>query len=248
MLEVELTTQGQIAVITLQNLKSKNINDSVFGGQIEDACRTIKENDDVVVVVVTSLMDGFLSTKSRTLRLVNFRELATMTNLIANMKKPTIAAIESGAHAEGLELVLSCDIRVASSRSFFSLPQVLGGFMPSAGGTQRLPRIVGIGRALELMLTGRVFGSDEALMNGVIQYQQESTAMCKALELAEIIGSYGTMAARYLKEAVRDGIDMTLAQGLVLESDLSILLHSTEDRMEGINSFVERRSPRYKGQ
>ena len=120
--------------------------------------------------------------------------------------------------------------------------------MPSAGGTQRLPRVAGMGRALELMLTGRVFDSHEALMIGVIQYRQDSSAMCKALELAGKISGHGPVAVRYLKEAVQDGVDMTLAQGLVLESDLSILLHSTADRMEGINSFVQRRTPRYSGQ
>ena len=248
MIEVEFVAQEQIAVLTLQDQDPKKIHDGVLGGQIEDACNAIKENDDLRGVVITSLIDGFLSIEPRISRPVDFRELATMTNLIADIEKPTIAAIEYGAHGEGLELVLSCDIRVASLTSLFSLPQILGGFMPSAGGTQRLPRVAGMGRALELMLTGRVFDSHEALMIGVIQYRQDSSAMCKALELAGKIRDHGPVAVRYLIEAVQDGVDMTLAQGLVLESDLSILLHSTADRMEGINSFVQRRTPRYRGQ
>ena len=130
MIEVEFVAQEQIAVLTLQDQDPKKIHDGVLGGQIEDACNAIKENDDLRGVVITSLIDGFLSIEPRISRPVDFRDLATMTNLIADIEKPTIAAIEYGAHGEGLELVLSCDIRVASLTSLFSQPQILGGLMP----------------------------------------------------------------------------------------------------------------------
>ena len=116
------------------------------------------------------------------------------------------------------------------------------------GGTQRLPRIIGRGKALELLLTSDVLTANEALEAGLIsRVIQSETLAGEAEKLAWSIAAKGPLALRYLKEAVVKGMDLTLEQGLRLEADLYFLLHTTSDRTEGIKSFLEKRSPEYKG-
>ena len=165
----------------------------------------------------------------------------SLSGFISNIKFPTIGIVESAAHGTALELFLCCDIRVANKASKFSMSQVLAGHTPVEGGTQRLPRIVGVGRAMDLLLTGRVFCADEALEIGVVQYLHSEDVQDNAVELGCKIASHGPIAAKYLKEAIVDGSDMTLAQGLRLETDLNVILQSTFDRKEGIDSFLEKK-------
>jgi enoyl-CoA hydratase len=127
------------------------------------------------------------------------------------------------------------------------MSHVLAGHTPVEGGTQRLPRIVGVGRAMDLLLTGRVFSAAEALEIGVVQYLHSEDVLENAVELAHKIASHGPIAAKYLKEAIVEGSDMTLDQGLRLETDLNVILQSTFDRKEGIDSFLEKKEPRYEG-
>ena len=159
-----------------------------------------------------------------------------------------IAAINGDALGQGLELALSCDIRLASNEARFSLPQVAKGLIPGDGGTQRLSRIVGKGKALELILTAGVIDAGEALAIGLVNKvmaQEELTAGAEAM--AKTMAAKGPIALRYAKEAVNKGLDLTLEQGLCLEADLYFLLHTTDDRTEGIRAFLEKRPPQFKG-
>jgi enoyl-CoA hydratase len=119
--------------------------------------------------------------------------------------------------------------------------------IPSDGGTQRLPRLVGQGRALEIILTSRVVGAQEALEIGMVHQVCDADPFKDAYCIAKKIAAHGPRAAQYLKEAVYTGSDMTLRQGMSLEADMSVILQSTLDRTEGINSFLERRAPNFKG-
>ena len=110
-----------------------------------------------------------------------------------------------------------------------------------------MPRIAGIGRAMDLLLTGRIFEAEEALGIGVVQYLFSENVIEKAIELGCNIADHGPVAARYLKEAILDGADMTLEQGLRLEADLNVILQSTYDRAEGIGSFLSKKTPKYEG-
>jgi enoyl-CoA hydratase/carnithine racemase len=167
---------------------------------------------------------------------------------IAAIDRPVIAAINGDALGPGLELALSCDIRLASSRARFGLAQVARGRIPTDGGTQRLPRIVGRGKALELLLTAEVITADEALEIGLVSKVVPPEALSgEAEKLAGIVAAKGPIALRYLKEAVNKGLDMTMEQGLRLEADLYFLLHTTADRTEGIKAFREKRPPKYQG-
>ena len=141
------------------------------------------------------------------------------------------------------------NLRVAVSGAHLGLTHVAGGTMPWDGGTQRLPRIVGQGRAMEMILTSRLVDAQEALEIGLVNFAAErEEAVGYAMSLATTIAAHAPIAARYLKETLVKGADMTLAQGLGLEADLTVILQSTADRAEGIASFLERRAPRYTGE
>ena len=175
--------------------------------------------------------------------------LVNITEPIVRMDRPVIAAMNGYVLGQSLELVLACDIRIGSEECWFGFPHVMDGLLPQDGGTQRLPRLVGKGKALEMILTGNFIDAQEAyrigLLNKVVPAHR---VMDVAVGLAKEMASKGPIALRYAKEAIHKGMDMTLEQGLRLEADLYLLLHTTEDRTEGIKAFQERRSPKFKGE
>jgi enoyl-CoA hydratase/carnithine racemase len=167
---------------------------------------------------------------------------------VASLNCPVIAAINGSAVGMGLELALACDIRIASNSALFSFPGIWHGLIPSDGASQRLPRLVGRARAIELMLSGDAITAKEALRICLVSRIVPAKAVLDvALEMGREMARKATLALRYCKEAVYKGLDMTLPQGLQLEGDLYFLLHTTEDRTEGITAFREKRKPRYKG-
>lgn len=167
---------------------------------------------------------------------------------ISRLDRPTIAAIGGHAVGQGLELALVCDLRVAARACQFGLPQIKSGFIPRDGGTQRLSRIVGIGKAMEMILTGEMIDAREAYRIGLIHQVVSPGELIKAaMGMAREIASRGPIASRYAKEAILQGTEMTVEQGLRLEADLNFLLHTTRDRTEGIKGFQEKRTPRFEG-
>ncbi len=174
-----------------------------------------------------------------------FRSLAEP---IAKFEQPVIAAIQGDAMGQGLELILACDFRLASDSSHFGLLQIRNGLIPGDGGTQRLSRWVGKAKALEMILTGKVVDAQEALRIGLVsKVVPKEEVMKEAMKIALEMGAKGPIALRYAKEAVHNGMDMSLEQGLRLEADLYLLLHTTGDRTEGIKAFREKRTPRFRG-
>ena len=173
----------------------------------------------------------------------------SVARTVASIEQPVIAAINGDALGQGLELALSCDIRLASHQARFSFPQVALGLMPTDGGTQRLPRIVGKGKAMELILAAQTISAEEAFEIGLVNkiVEQEKLAV-EAEALARTLADKAPIALKYIKEAVNKGLDLTLEQGLRLEADLYFLLHTTTDRTEGIEAFLRKRPPRFKGQ
>jgi enoyl-CoA hydratase/carnithine racemase len=176
-------------------------------------------------------------------------KLSSIAEPIARMDRPVIAAIQGDALGQGLEMVLACDIRIATEISRFGLPQIREGLIPWNGGTQRLARLVGRGKALEMIFAGETIDAREAyrvgLVNKILPPQElMSTVMNMAGEMA----TKGSIALRYTKEAVYQGMDLTLEQGLRLEADLYLLIHTTKDRTEGIKAFREKRVPKFEGE
>ena len=169
---------------------------------------------------------------------------------VAAIPAPVLAALNGDATDQGLELALAADVRVAVSAARFGFSPLSAAAFPGDGGTQRLPRLVGPAWARDMLLTGRMVDAAEAQRIGLVNYVADGRAELAAMtaDLTRQIGAAGPLAARYAKEAATQGPEMTLEQGLGLETDLNVLLQSTKDRAEGIASFLERRPPRFTGQ
>ncbi|KAM0897446.1 hypothetical protein ACQ4PT_022580 [Festuca glaucescens] len=161
---------------------------------------------------------------------------------------PTIAVIEGAAFGGGLELALSCDLRICGESATFCLPETGLAIIPGAGGTQRLPRIVGRSRAKELILTGRRFDATEAVTMGVVNYcVPGGEAYQKALELAREINGKGPLAIRMAKKAINQGMEVDLSSALTVEEECYEQVLHTQDRLEGLAAFAEKRKPLYTG-
>ena len=175
-------------------------------------------------------------------RRLDFRQL------MERCAQPIIAAIGGHCFGGGLELALACDIRVASADSRLGLTEVDLAIIPGGGGTQRLPRLVGRGKALEMILTAARIDAAEALRIGLVErVVPAGQALAAARELASSLAAKAPVALRYAKEAVVKGLELPLADGVRLETDLATLLRTTADRLEGARAFLEKRKPRWQG-
>jgi len=167
---------------------------------------------------------------------------------IASLPQPVVAAVQGKAWAEGCELALACDLRLAGADASFRLPQVADGSLPRNGATQRLPRLVGAARGLEMMWSGRIVRAVEAERIGLVSRRAKPGELARLTKaLVADLAAKGPIALRLAKEAVLQAADLTLAQGTSLEQDLYVLLQTTADRAEGIRAFQRKRRPRYRG-
>ncbi len=165
---------------------------------------------------------------------------------IENTPQPVIAAINGFALGGGCELALACDMRFASDNAKFGQPEVNLGVVPGFGGTQRLPRLIGKGLANELLFTGNIIDSVEALRIGLINriYSQEELQTA-CMQIAKTIAKKGPVAVRLCKEAVNNGVEMDLTRGCAYEADLFALCFASDEQTEGMTAFLEKRSPKF---
>jgi enoyl-CoA hydratase len=167
---------------------------------------------------------------------------------IENLPFPVIAAVNGYALGGGLELALACSIRICSEQAQFGAPEVKLGIIPGDGGTQRLPRLVGLGRAMEMILTGDFIDAQEAFRIGLVtQVISRDELMDKAMDLAKKIAKRPPLAVRYAKEAVNRSQEGDTASGYALESYLHALTCTTEDKKEGVQAFLEKRKGTFTG-
>ena len=167
---------------------------------------------------------------------------------LAELPMPTLAAIEGNALGGGLELALCCDLRVASERARLGLPEVRLAVIPGAGGTQRLPRVVGLARAKELILTGRVLSAAEAERIGLVhEVVPPGEAVARATAIGEEIAARGPLAVREAKRLIDLAMDVDLDTGLAAEMDASDRIFATDDTLEGATAFFAKRDPDYHG-
>lgn len=237
--------KGQVCYITLNRPKVGNAINAQMSRELADVCRTINQDEEIMVVILKGAGGAFSSGSEPK----EWEAGCDASRAIDSMERVTIAAIDGAAIGEGLELALACDIRIASKRASFCLPHTAYGLIPGGGGTQRLPRLVGKGKALEMILTAEPIDADEAYRIGLVsKVVSAEELLSEVKEWAKRIITCGPIALRYAKEAVNKGLDFTLEQGLRLEADLYFLIQTTEDRMEGIRAFREKRLPQFKGE
>ena len=244
---VLLTRKEHIAWITLNRPQDGNRFDLAMAQELVDICFRIKGDQDVYAVFLTGADSIFCTGGEFSPVDVEITSISP-AEAVATLDQPVIAVINGKATGLGLEVALACDMRIAVDTATLSLPQITEGRIPMNGGTQRLSRIVGKAKALEMILTGEIMDVQTAFEIGLVNKVVESTHLSTEVEkLAAILAAKAPFALRYVKEAVNKGLDLTLEQGLHLEADLYFLLHTTIDRTEGIQSFMQKRLPNYKG-
>jgi len=225
-----------------------------LANELSGLCTEIAWNEETKAVVLTGADEKSFSMEMNLIGEIseaneeNRTRFCSIAEPIAKLDKPVIAAMNGDAIGQGLELALACDIRIASETSRFGLPQIKSGLIPWDGGTQRLLRLVGKSKALEMILTGQVIDAQEAYRIGLVNKIVPSDKLMKeTMDVAKEMASKGPIALRYAKEAIYKGMDMTLEQGLRLEADLYLLIHTSKDRTEGIQAFREKRAPKFEG-
>jgi enoyl-CoA hydratase len=254
------SVEDGVAVVRLNRPDRMN----TLGGSMKEDLATAfftlaRDNPDVRCVVITGTGDkAFCAGADIKERAENrphpadyfVRQQAThdLFRRIETFERPVIAAINGVALGGGLEIALSCDIRIAANHARFGLPEVKLGVIPAAGGTQRLPRVIGESAAKELMFTGRLINAEEALAYRLVsQVTSPETLMDTAMTLARQIAGQPPLAVTFAKHAVNTGLQVGLDEGLNYERYAAAMLVDTEDRREGMRAFVEKRKPVFKG-
>ena len=241
---VSLAIDQAIATITLESPANGNRIDSRLASAFRRVCEEVSADDTVRAVLVVSDGDDFCVGGTPLAdthgRLEQFRVAAAL----ASLPQPVVAALNGAVMDQGLELALAADIRIAADDLRLAMRQVTRDGFPFDGGTQRLPRIAGPALAADLLLTGRELNAGEALSIGIVtEAAPRGELLERARATAMRIATRGATAGRYVKEAVLSGLELTIGQGLRLEADLSILLHGTLERQEGLAGFRSRRRP-----
>ena len=221
---------------------------------LTERCLEMSRSDSIRVVVFDCSSTGCFTTLEMYGRALlpnpafSSPERLSLIDALAAMPQPVIAGIDGEAVGIGLEALLACDIRIASGSSRFGLPQIRQGTIPCCGGTQRLARTVDKGSALEMILTGEAIDADTANRIGLVNKVVSTVDLeASVLNMAVKMAGKGPISLQYAKEAVYSGMELTLDQGLGLEADLYFLLHTTEDRTEGVRAFRGKRPAKFMG-
>ena len=254
---VTLTKETPVGIVTL-NRPPANSYDLKFMQDLDTAIEGVAADAEIKAALMVSASEKFFSggadikaflanSPEANVEMVNFAHEALAK--IARIPKVFIAVINGHAMGGGLEMALACDLRFAGDGKFMlALPESTLGLLPGNGGTQRLPRLIGIGPALELMLSGSTVSPQQALQLGLVNkvFPPESV-LDEAKRYALKIANGPTKALAYIKRCVYEGIEQPLAEGLALERELVADLFAGEDAREGLTAFVEKRQPNFKG-
>lgn len=249
--------QNQVAVLTLNRPQVMNSFNFAMLRALKQRMEVLHFDPEVRVVIVTGAGEkafcaGADLKERATLSESQVREfIFTIRNLftfVELLNKPVIAAVNGIALGGGTELALACDLRIASTRATMGLTETRLAIIPGAGGTQRLPRLVGRGKAKELIFTGRRVDAQEALQIGLVnQICPPEKLLEESLAMAAMICATGPIAIQQAKYAINYGLETDLQTGLAIESNAYWVTIPTEDRVEGLTAFREKRKPVYKG-
>ena len=253
---IKIEKDGKVAILTIDRPDKLNaLNDAVHREGVA-ALKELESDDEVRVVVLTgsgekSFIAGadISEFKDRTAVTQRgaFRE-PTLFNSIDSFPKPLIAMVNGFCLGGGNELALACDIRICSENAKFSQPEINLGIIPGGGGTQRLTRLIGEGRAMELILSGDMIDAPTAERFGLVNHVYPAAELReKTMEFAAKMAEKAPIALRFAKEAVKFASRSNLDEGLRREIDLFALCFATEDKTEGVSAFLEKRKPEFKG-
>jgi enoyl-CoA hydratase len=248
---------GAVATLTINRPKVLNALDAATLGELGEAMRGLQADPSVRVVILTG------SGERAFVAGADINELAALApdaakahaelgqrvfDLIERLGKPVIAAVNGFALGGGCELAMACTVRLAADSARFGQPEVKLGLTPGFAGTQRLPRLVGKGRAMELILGGGVIDAAEAFRIGLVnRVVPAASLMDEARALAQAWAANAPIAMRYAMEAVAHGLETSLAEGSFVEASLFGLAFATEDMREGTRAFLEKRKPAFRG-
>jgi enoyl-CoA hydratase len=252
---ITMKTAGRILTISLNRPPTNPLN-SAFGQELYDAFSEAGQMDGITVVVITSELEKAFIAGADIKEMAakdgdqmdDFsRLLQDANNLLSGMQKVVIAAINGHALGGGCELAMACDFRfMMAGKALIGLPEVGLGLIPGAGGTQRLPRLVGIAKALEMMLQGKAVGPEEALAIGLVNRVIEpENFMAEVMAFAEKLAAGAGKAMGAIKAAVYEGIELPMAEALAVERKHARVNFTNQDALEGITAFAEKRKPNF---
>ena len=248
---VELEKQGHVGMMTINRPEALNALNSQVLSDLNSAIDQVEQDADIYVVILTGAGRSFVAgadiAEMKEFSAVDGKRFGVRGSSVflklENMTKPVIAAINGFALGGGCELAMACDIRLASEKAKFGQPEVGLGITPGFGGTQRLPRIVGVSKAMELILTGKVIGAAEAKTIGLVSevYSPEEL-IDKALEMANMICANAQIAVCESKRCIRMGMQTDIHTGSAFEAEAFGVTCGTEDKNEGMGAFLEKRT------
>ena len=249
--------KGSIGFLTVNRPDKLNALSNELIQELDNLLDEVEDDESLRVLVVTGAGEKAFVAGADIQELVErdaslgrkvSRKRQTVFSRIENLPIPVIAAVNGYALGGGLELALACSIRISSDNAQFGAPEVKLGIIPGDGGTQRLPRLVGLGRAMEMILTGDFIDAREAYRIGLVnQVVSQQELMEKTMELAQKIAKRPPLAIRYAKEAVNRSQEGDTVSGYALESYLHALTCTTKDKAEGVKAFLEKRKGEFTG-
>lgn len=247
--------QDNICIVKINNPQAMNALNTTVLSELDSAFSAIAEDSSISAVIVTGEGKAFVAgadiSQMSNMNAAEGKAFgeqgAAVFRKIELLDKPVIAAINGFALGGGCELAMSCDIRIASSKAKLGQPEVGLGITPGFSGTQRLPRIVGMGHAKELIYTADIIDAAEAYRIGLVNKVVEpETLMETALAMARKIAKKAPIAVKYSKEAINKGIQTDMDSAIAIEANLFGLCFATEDQKEGMKAFLEKRTPEYR--
>ena len=253
---LKLETADAVATITIDRPEKRNALNTQVRRELLEALDAIEADDAVRVVVITGAGEkAFIAgadigefAERTPIQQRAAMEGRRVFEAIAAFPRPVIASINGYALGGGCELALACDLRIAARSARLGQPEVNLGILPGGGGTQRLPRLVGMGRAMRMALTGELVTAEEAERIGLVEEVVDDNALVeRTRELAGSIARHSPVALKLIKEAVRASAEMPLQAGLALEREFFITAFSSDDRTEGVSAFLEKRKPKFEG-
>lgn len=253
-MNVKLTQRDEFAILTLDRPEALNALSFAIIGEISSAIDQAAKMPVRALIITGAGEKAFCA--GADIKELRGRDLMAQKRgaefgqaVFAKLDRhpvPSVAAINGYAFGGGLEIAMACTFRVASPNAKMGLPEIKLGLIPGYGGTQRLPRLVGEARALELIMTGRTVGAEEAERIGLVNRVVEGDALDGAIAFARTFTCFSLPALGFARDAVRRALDMPVHEGLKIEADLSTLAFRTADAEEGMAAFAEKRKPEFK--